>query len=169
MHLFNCIKKSGRWNILWSNYVFDMLLIYYLIGIFDCSPKLAACAANLSSSYPDSALTFGAICHLITSALACWPVYGWTPGLFHSLLDSVQATSSLALGPKETCSLLCLLVCWMFCLLRCIKEIIIIIDSLIVRYWAGPLYHEPFYSYKWTNFKAAPRCLIIKTIGCSCK
>lgn len=75
----------------------------------EVSPKLAACAADLSSPYPDSALGFGAICHLLVSALACWPVYGWTPGLFHSLLASVQVTSLLALGPKETCSLLCLL------------------------------------------------------------
>ncbi|KAB1227153.1 hypothetical protein CJ030_MR1G027718 [Morella rubra] len=75
----------------------------------EVSPKLAACAADLSSPYPDSALGFGAVCHLIVSALACWPVYGWTPGLFHSLLASVQAASLLALGPKETCSLLCLL------------------------------------------------------------
>ncbi|GKV31944.1 hypothetical protein SLEP1_g40595 [Rubroshorea leprosula] len=75
----------------------------------EVSPKLAACAADLSSPYPDSALGFGAVCHLIVSALAFWSVYGWTPGLFHSLLASVQATSSLALGPKETCSLLCIL------------------------------------------------------------
>lgn len=75
----------------------------------EVSPKLAACAADLSSPYPDSALGFGAVCHLIVSALACWPVYGWTPGLFHSLLASVHAASLLALGPKETCSLLCLL------------------------------------------------------------
>lgn len=75
----------------------------------EVSPKLAACAADLSSSYPDAALGFGAVCNLLVSALACWPIYGWTPGLFHSLLASVQATSSLALGPKETCSLLCIL------------------------------------------------------------
>lgn len=75
----------------------------------EVSPKLAACAADLSSPYPDSALGFGAVCHLVVSALACWPVYGWTPGLFHSLLASVHAASLLALGPKETCSLLCLL------------------------------------------------------------
>ncbi|KAM0980773.1 hypothetical protein COP2_014310 [Malus domestica] len=75
----------------------------------EVSPKLAACAADLSSPYPDSALGFGAICHLLASALACWPVYGWTPGLFHSLLANVQVPSLLALGPKETCSLLCLL------------------------------------------------------------
>ncbi|GAV74125.1 LOW QUALITY PROTEIN: hypothetical protein CFOL_v3_17606, partial [Cephalotus follicularis] len=75
----------------------------------EVSPKLAACAADLSAPYPDDALGFGAVCHLIVSALAFWPVYGWTPGLFHSLLASVQATSVLALGPKEICSLLCLL------------------------------------------------------------
>ncbi|XP_075637615.1 protein virilizer homolog isoform X2 [Castanea sativa] len=75
----------------------------------EVSPKLAACAADLSSPYPVSALGFGAVCHLIVSALACWPVYGWTPGLFHSLLASVHAASLLTLGPKETCSLLCLL------------------------------------------------------------
>lgn len=75
----------------------------------EVSPKLAACAADLSSTYPDSALGFGAICHLVASALACWPVYGWSPGLFHSLLASFQSTTLLTLGPKETCSLLYLL------------------------------------------------------------
>ncbi|CAN1277690.1 Protein virilizer homolog [Linum perenne] len=76
----------------------------------EVSPKLAACTADLSSSYPDSALGFGAVCHLTVSALSFWPVYGWTPGLFHTLLANVQASSLLGLGPKETCSLLCLLV-----------------------------------------------------------
>ncbi|KFK37991.1 hypothetical protein AALP_AA3G056000 [Arabis alpina] len=75
----------------------------------EVSPKLAACAADLSSHYPDSALGFGAVCHLIVSALVCWPVYGWIPGLFHSLLSGVQTSSVPALGPKETCSLLCIL------------------------------------------------------------
>ncbi|XP_022934378.1 uncharacterized protein LOC111441566 [Cucurbita moschata] len=75
----------------------------------EVSPKLAACAFDLSTSFPNSALGFGAVCHLLVSVLACWPVYGWSPGLFSSLLDSVQATSLQALGPKETCSLLCLL------------------------------------------------------------
>ena len=68
---------------------------------------------DLSSSYPDSALGLETVCHLIVSALACWPAYAWTPGLFHTLLDSVQAASLLTLGPKETCSMLCLLV-WIF-------------------------------------------------------
>ncbi|KAF9595898.1 hypothetical protein IFM89_005966 [Coptis chinensis] len=75
----------------------------------EVSPKLAACAADLSSPYPGSALGLAAVCRLLVSALACWPVFGWTPGLFHCLLDSVQVTSSLALGPKEACSVLCLL------------------------------------------------------------
>lgn len=75
----------------------------------EISPKLAACAAELSSPYPDYAIGYGAVCHLIASALAFWPVYGWSPGLFHTLLASVQSTSLLTLGPKETCSLLYLL------------------------------------------------------------
>nr|VDC81382.1 unnamed protein product [Brassica rapa] len=75
----------------------------------EVSPKLAACAADLSSHYPDSALGFGAVCHLIVSALVCWPVYGWMPGLFHSLLTGFQTSSVPALGPKETCSFLCIL------------------------------------------------------------
>ncbi|ERN00963.1 uncharacterized protein LOC18429037 [Amborella trichopoda] len=75
----------------------------------EISPKLASCAADLSFSYPGSALGLGAVCHLLVSALACWPVFGWTPGLFHCLLESNPATASLALGPKEACSLLCLL------------------------------------------------------------
>lgn len=75
----------------------------------EVSPKLAACGEELSNSCPDLVLGFGAVCHLIASALACWPVYSWTPGLFHFVLDSLHATSLLALGPKETCSLLCLL------------------------------------------------------------
>lgn len=75
----------------------------------EVSPKLAACAVDLSYPYPDLALGLEAVCHLIVSALACWPAYGWTPTLFHFLLDSLHATSLLALGPKETCSLLFLL------------------------------------------------------------
>lgn len=75
----------------------------------ELSPKLAACAADLFSSYPDSVLSLQTVCHLIASALASWPAHAWAPGLFHTLLDSVQAASSLALGPKETCSMLCLL------------------------------------------------------------
>ncbi|ESQ49495.1 hypothetical protein EUTSA_v10019873mg [Eutrema salsugineum] len=75
----------------------------------EVSPKLAACAADLSSHYPDSALGFGAVCHLIVSALVCWPVYGWVPGLFHTLLSGVGTSSVPALGPKETCSFLCIL------------------------------------------------------------
>ncbi|KAK4362634.1 hypothetical protein RND71_017875 [Anisodus tanguticus] len=75
----------------------------------EVSPKLAACAADVSYPYPSFALGFQAACNLLVSALACWPVYGWTPGLFHFLLDSLHATSVLALGPKEICSLLCIL------------------------------------------------------------
>ncbi|PIN17839.1 hypothetical protein CDL12_09499 [Handroanthus impetiginosus] len=75
----------------------------------EVSPKLAACASELAHSCPDSALGFGAVCHLLASALACWPLYSWTPGLFHFLLESLRANSLLAMGPKETCSLFCLL------------------------------------------------------------
>ncbi|CAL0317010.1 unnamed protein product [Lupinus luteus] len=75
----------------------------------EISPKLAACAADLSSPYPDFAIGYGAVCHLIVSSLAFWPVHGWSPGLFHTLLTSIQATSLLTLGPKETSSLLYLL------------------------------------------------------------
>lgn len=75
----------------------------------EVSPKLAACAFNLSYPYPESTLGFETVCHLLVSILACWPTYGWTPGLFHFLVDNVQATSLLALGPKEICSLFCLL------------------------------------------------------------
>ncbi|XP_073107829.1 protein virilizer homolog isoform X2 [Elaeis guineensis] len=75
----------------------------------EVSPKLAACAVDLSFPYASSALGFGAVCQLLTSALACWPIFGWTPGLFHCLLESAQASSSLALGPKDACSMLCLL------------------------------------------------------------
>lgn len=77
---------------------------------FICSPKLAACAFNLSYPYPESTLGLETVCHLLVSILACWPAYGWTPGLFHFLVDNLQTTSLLALGPKEICSLFCLLV-----------------------------------------------------------
>lgn len=75
----------------------------------EVSPKLAACAADLSFPYPTSALGFGAVCHLLASALACWPVFGWTPSLFHCVLESVQPNALLPLGPKDACSMLCLL------------------------------------------------------------
>ncbi|XP_075509532.1 LOW QUALITY PROTEIN: protein virilizer homolog [Primulina tabacum] len=75
----------------------------------EVSPKLAACAADLTHSCPEFALGFGAACHLLASALAYWPICSWTPGLFRFLLDSLHATSLLVMGPKEICSLLCLL------------------------------------------------------------
>ncbi|KAL1813356.1 hypothetical protein ACET3Z_023421 [Daucus carota] len=75
----------------------------------EVSPKLAACSTDLFYPYPEIALGFETVCHLLASSLACWPLYGWTPGLFHFLLDSLHATSILALGPKETCSTFSLL------------------------------------------------------------
>ncbi|RLN42074.1 hypothetical protein C2845_PM01G37050 [Panicum miliaceum] len=76
----------------------------------EVSPRLAACAADLSFMSPTFAVGFGVVCHLITSALACWPLYNWAPGLFHFLLENVEATNaSVPLGPKTAFSLLCLL------------------------------------------------------------
>ncbi|XP_073157771.1 protein virilizer homolog isoform X2 [Henckelia pumila] len=75
----------------------------------EVSPNVAACSADLTHSCPEFALGYGAVCHLLASALAYWPVYSWTPGLFHFLLDSLHATSLLVMGPKEICSLFCLL------------------------------------------------------------
>ncbi|KAL6659179.1 hypothetical protein ACP70R_003219 [Stipagrostis hirtigluma subsp. patula] len=76
----------------------------------EVSPRLAACAADLSFMFPTFAISFGAVCHLITSAVACWPLCNWAPGLFHCLLENVEATNaSLPLGPKDAFSLLCLL------------------------------------------------------------
>ncbi|CAN6292909.1 unnamed protein product [Urochloa humidicola] len=76
----------------------------------EVSPRLAACAADLSFMSPTFAVGFGVVCHLITSALACWPLYNWAPGLFHYLLENVEATNaSVPLGPKAAFSLLCLL------------------------------------------------------------
>jgi hypothetical protein len=76
----------------------------------EVSPRLAACAADLSFMLPTFTVSFGAVCHLITSAVACWPLYNWAPGLFHHLLENVEATNtSLPLGPKDSFSLLCLL------------------------------------------------------------
>lgn len=75
------------------------------------SPRLAACAADLSFMFPSFAVSFGVVCHLVTSAIACWPLYNWAPGLFHCLLENVEATNAaVPLGPKDACSLLCLLV-----------------------------------------------------------
>ncbi|CAM0910585.1 unnamed protein product [Alopecurus aequalis] len=76
----------------------------------EVSPRLAACAADLSFMFPSFAVSFGVVCQLITSALACWPLYNWAPGLFHCLLENVETTNaSVPLGPKDACSLLCLL------------------------------------------------------------
>lgn len=75
----------------------------------EVSPKLAASASDVTYPYPESALGFEAVCHLLVSVLACWPIYGWTPGLFHFLLGNLQATSLLVLGPKDICSFFSLL------------------------------------------------------------
>ncbi|XP_031496398.1 protein virilizer homolog isoform X2 [Nymphaea colorata] len=75
----------------------------------EVSPKLAACSDDFSSVYSGSALDLGTVCNLVVSAVACWPVYGWTPSLFQCLLESGPSNVSIALGPKEACGLLCLL------------------------------------------------------------
>ncbi|KAL8138354.1 hypothetical protein V2J09_004355, partial [Rumex salicifolius] len=54
----------------------------------ELSPKLATCAADLSSTYPEYAFSLETVCHLIASALAYWPTLAWAPGLFHTLLDN---------------------------------------------------------------------------------
>ncbi|KAL9258898.1 virilizer-like protein [Drosera capensis] len=74
----------------------------------ELSPKLVASAADVSS-YTEIALGLETVCHLLASALAFWPVNAWAPGLFHTVFNEVHRSSSLALGPKEACSLLCLL------------------------------------------------------------
>jgi hypothetical protein len=113
-----CSFKSTQGNkvLFFVSFLFasDLLITIYSLSWLNLghfSPKLAACAAELSSPYPDYAIGYGAVCHLIASSLAFWPVHGWSPGLYHTLLASVQGTSLLTLGPKETCSLLYLLVC----------------------------------------------------------
>lgn len=86
-------------------------LVTVLLGLHrEVSPKLAACATDYSSSYPSLVLGFGAVCYLIAPALAYWAVFNWTPGLFHCLLGTVPAAPSLALGPKDACSMFHLLV-----------------------------------------------------------
>ncbi|KAH9287987.1 hypothetical protein KI387_032104, partial [Taxus chinensis] len=75
----------------------------------EISPKLAARTAVLPFCFPSSTLALGGVCHLLVSCVACWPIFGWTPGLFQRLLENVPAPASLALGPKEACSVLCLL------------------------------------------------------------
>ncbi|KAI5446572.1 hypothetical protein KIW84_014418 [Lathyrus oleraceus] len=39
------------------------------LGATEISPELAACAAELSSLYPDYAIGYGAVCHFIASSL----------------------------------------------------------------------------------------------------
>ncbi|KAF7145926.1 hypothetical protein RHSIM_Rhsim04G0136900 [Rhododendron simsii] len=87
----------------------SLVLLVNLLQKLQMSTRLAFSAADLSSPYPCSALGLEAACHLLVSALACWPVYGRTLGLFSCLVDSHHATSLLALGPKEAWCLLCLL------------------------------------------------------------
>ncbi|XP_078432538.1 mRNA methyltransferase EMB2016 isoform X2 [Wolffia australiana] len=75
----------------------------------ELSPKLAACEAEFSFHYRSSALRLCTLCRLLASAMACWPIFGWAPGLFHCVLDNIQASLALALGPKDACSLFFLL------------------------------------------------------------
>lgn len=67
----------------------------------EISPKLAACAAELSSPCPDYAIGYGAVYHLIVSSFTFWSVYGWSPGLYHTLLGSVHGTSLLTQDPAQ--------------------------------------------------------------------
>ncbi|XP_057830366.2 protein virilizer homolog isoform X1 [Cryptomeria japonica] len=75
----------------------------------EISPKLAARTAVLPFCFASSTLALGGVCHLLVSCVACWPIFGWTPGLFQRLLENAPAPASLALGPKEACSVLYML------------------------------------------------------------
>jgi hypothetical protein len=90
--------------------------------------------------FPSFTVSFGVVCQLITSALACWPLYNWAPGLFHCLLENVEPTNaSVPLGPKDACSLLCLLV-----------------SHLVTR---ASIFKMPLVSMKkhrWQNYKIVP-------------
>jgi hypothetical protein len=82
-------------------------LIFVTLDLNLYSPRLAACAADLPFIFPTFAVSFGVACHIIASAIACWPLYNWAPGLFHHL-ENVEATNtSLPLGPKDSLSLIC--------------------------------------------------------------
>ena len=97
-------------------------ILHNILLLYNFSPRLAACAADLSFMFPSFAVSFGLVCQLITSALACWPLYNWTPGLFHCLLENVEPTNaSVPLGPKDACSLLCLLVSHLFMLVSLVS------------------------------------------------
>ncbi|CAN6455259.1 unnamed protein product [Victoria cruziana] len=95
------MERSREQNVI--NLLIPSLMLLILL------PKLAACSDDFSSVYSGSALGLGTVCNLLVSAVACWPVYGWTPSLFQFLLESGPSNVSIALGPKEACSLLCLL------------------------------------------------------------
>ncbi|KAL5218709.1 hypothetical protein ABZP36_019393 [Zizania latifolia] len=101
LHILNDTKQQYR----------NKKLLNALLQLHrEVSPRLAACAADLSFMFPSFAVSFGVVCHLVTSALACWPLYNWAPGLFHCLLENIEATNAaVPLGPKDACSLLCLL------------------------------------------------------------
>lgn len=107
----SCIVKSGN-EVSRCCFIFNIFICTLIYSgcfvLFYHSPKLAACAADLS--FPSSALGLGAVCHLITSAVAFWPVFGWAPNLFHRLLENV--TAKLPVGPKDASSMLSLLVCF---------------------------------------------------------
>ncbi|XP_020597911.1 uncharacterized protein LOC110037579 [Phalaenopsis equestris] len=104
--LINILKKLRETKEQYRN----KKLVNILLRLHhEVSPKLAAYATSFSSHYPQLGLGFGAVCHLVASVLAFWPVFGWIPGLFHCLLDSIQASSLLPMGPKDACSIICLL------------------------------------------------------------
>ena len=93
---------------------------------------------DLSSSYPDAALGLETICHLIVSALAYWPAFAWAPGLFHTLLDSVQAASLSALGPKKPaacCAYWYVFLCGF--IFSMVVQTISVVESFLVSFFGG--------------------------------
>ncbi|KAJ3682983.1 hypothetical protein LUZ60_013210 [Juncus effusus] len=102
--LIHVLKRLQETKVVFRN---KKLLSALLHLHRELSPKLGASATDLSFLNPSSGLGFGAVCHLITSAVASWPVCSWAPNLFHRLLEPVDA--KLPVGPKDASSLLCLL------------------------------------------------------------
>ncbi|KAG0494568.1 hypothetical protein HPP92_005562 [Vanilla planifolia] len=104
--LINLLRKLREAKEIYQN---KKLLNTLLHLHREVSPRLAAYVADIYSHYPQLVLGFGAICCLVASVVAFWPVFGWKPSLFCCLLNNVQDTSSLPLGPKDACSVMYLL------------------------------------------------------------
>lgn len=113
---YNYIEKRGSLKFEFNFFILYLWIRMIIFSEYNCVSSFVH--SQVSCLCNKIILPISWFCNWVWSRLpsicvgGCLLVYIWLEScLFHFLLDSLHATSLLALGPKETCIWLFLLVC----------------------------------------------------------